>query len=66
MKLKAEQELKKIEDFLALENAVPSGGHTPVDEILGLLRVARMQRDQAQNEALALAAKLRTRMEPPR
>lgn len=30
----------------------PSGGHDYVDELIGLLRVAHMQRDDAENRAL--------------
>lgn len=37
----------------------PSGGHDYVDELIGLLRVAHMQRDDAESRALNAEKKLK-------
>jgi hypothetical protein len=45
---KGEAQVTKLREALAAEKVEPSGGHDEADEVLGLLRVARMNRDAAE------------------
>jgi hypothetical protein len=49
----------------AFPDIVPSGDHDLIDELIGLLRVTRIQRDDAQTLHMQTRAKLRAVTEQP-